>query len=848
MKKKLVKSFITAGALLAMLTSCSDLVPPGPQGEQGIPGVSVESIEKTGSEGNVDIYTITYSDGTTTTFTVTNGEDGEKGDPGYSPVVTVGENGNWYVDGVDTGARAEGIDGIYITGIELIKTEGNIDTYRIFFNNGNYFDFVVTNGTQGEVGASVLTGEGAPSNDLGRVNDSYIDTATWNYYLKTSNGWELKGNIRGSDGSNGISVESAYIDDNGELIVTLSNGQTINAGVVIDTRLHTVKFYLDELLVDAQIVKHGERLTSIPEVEGFTVKHWYIDKDYEYEWLWYGFSVTQDMTLYGNYQTIMKTLSFDKTANIYIDSYEFGTTLVDNKELCVSKASYTNDYLSTLESRGILFNRAEIGAITDFSVDIDSDGFSSATLYYGKNPFSFDNSIDLFAGNNVLNLNKAEYFTIRNNGNDPIHIKSVNLQYGRKTRMDDEGIPTIVINTNDNKQPKSTVDYSDCVISTKDAEIDVKDVSAQIRLYSNSSAYTPKKPFRIKLDSKESLFGYDAAKNWLLLSDYMDGSNMHNYTALKFSKLLRGNNSFGNNPTHVNVVLNSDDVGIYTFCEFADETEGRLDLEQDKLWEKDFDQINFYIERDYSVINDPTQTLDETYFKVPLHNYPIAQYYFALRYPEKADFAEVLPDQSINYHEAKFQAFFDALKAYMTDVCNRFASYRLDKEAFYSVAEVVDVDSLATFAAVDQAFNETDHSQKGFKMYRKDGGLLQFGPNFEYESCAYSLPYQGTYVLDPFKDGAKYNHYYLGDIWGQILYYENTLGRPHIKSVWDNFTLEQINTFIEDQLLELKAISHGAMFDCSRWMHNQYFALFDNQLYYWWFINDQLPLLKGYYS
>ena len=42
----------------------------------GIPeGVGIESIEKTGTTGLVDIYTITYNNGDTSTFQITNGAD-----------------------------------------------------------------------------------------------------------------------------------------------------------------------------------------------------------------------------------------------------------------------------------------------------------------------------------------------------------------------------------------------------------------------------------------------------------------------------------------------------------------------------------------------------------------------------------------------------------------------------------------------------------------------------------------------------------------------------------------------------------------------------------------------------
>ena len=57
---------------------------PGPQ------GVGIQKIEKTGTDGLVDTYTITYTNGQTTTYTVTNGADGEKGDPEITAQVNHG--------------------------------------------------------------------------------------------------------------------------------------------------------------------------------------------------------------------------------------------------------------------------------------------------------------------------------------------------------------------------------------------------------------------------------------------------------------------------------------------------------------------------------------------------------------------------------------------------------------------------------------------------------------------------------------------------------------------------------------------------------------------------------------
>lgn len=71
-------------------------------------GKTIQSIALTGTVGLVDTYTITYSDGTTSTFDVTNGNG----------IVSIAKTG----------------------------TAGNIDTYTITYSNGTTSTFDVTNG------------------------------------------------------------------------------------------------------------------------------------------------------------------------------------------------------------------------------------------------------------------------------------------------------------------------------------------------------------------------------------------------------------------------------------------------------------------------------------------------------------------------------------------------------------------------------------------------------------------------------------------------------------------------------------------------------------------------------
>jgi hypothetical protein len=55
-------------------------------------------------------------------------------------------------------------------------------------------------------GSSFLQGSGAPGGGTGSNGDSYLDIVTYNLYLKTAGVWNLTGNIKGANGTNGTAV------------------------------------------------------------------------------------------------------------------------------------------------------------------------------------------------------------------------------------------------------------------------------------------------------------------------------------------------------------------------------------------------------------------------------------------------------------------------------------------------------------------------------------------------------------------------------------------------------------------------------------------------------------------
>lgn len=126
-----------------------------PKGDKGDTGNGIASITKTGTSGLVDTYTITFTDGQTTTFAVTNGEKGDTGN-GIASITKTGTSGLidtytiTYTDGQTetfTVANGEkGDTGNGIDRIELTSTSGYVKTYTIYFTDGSTTTFEVTDG------------------------------------------------------------------------------------------------------------------------------------------------------------------------------------------------------------------------------------------------------------------------------------------------------------------------------------------------------------------------------------------------------------------------------------------------------------------------------------------------------------------------------------------------------------------------------------------------------------------------------------------------------------------------------------------------------------------------------
>ena len=269
-------------------------------------------------------YTITFLDGTEYTFEVRNGKDGEQGiqgEPGkdgHTPVIEIGENGNWIIDGEDTGISAKGLDGVdgidgedgkdgvSIVSIEKTSSEGLIDTYTITYSDNSTSTFTVVNGKQGEQGIQGEPGRDGhtPVIEIGKNGNWVIDGVDTGVKAQGLNGND------GLDGKDGLSAYEIYVKYHPEYkgteeewIDDLVNDK-LGEEAVAET--HTITFNLNGGTYDGSTeikVKHGEPILNLP------IPKKYKDKNNELVFLgWYTGTTANDGQI-GNYTPVLSDLN-----------------------------------------------------------------------------------------------------------------------------------------------------------------------------------------------------------------------------------------------------------------------------------------------------------------------------------------------------------------------------------------------------------------------------------------------------------------------------------------------------------------------------------------------------------
>ncbi len=171
----------------------------------------------------------------------------------------------------------------------------------------------------------------------------------------------------------------------------------------------------------------------------------------------------------------------------------------------------------------------------------------------------------------------------------PITVKSRNSDGRPKIRT---GLPVVYVDTEDGKDIVSKEDYLHAVLKINGMGKfeDLEEVTCSIRGRGNTTWTWPKKPYLIKFDKKQSIFGLPKHKRWILLANFMDRTLMRNLIAYKIGSMT----SLDWTPhcQSVELVMNGNHVGNYLLIEQVRADSNRVPCEDGFLLECDFHYDN----------------------------------------------------------------------------------------------------------------------------------------------------------------------------------------------------------------------------------------------------------------
>ncbi|MBQ8345501.1 MAG: InlB B-repeat-containing protein [Clostridia bacterium] len=176
---------------------------------------AIVTVERTGTDGSAVIYTITYEDGTTATFSVLN-----EGTEGISDL-TANDAGDLFLQLTSGNAISLG------NRIGLLSTGTTPDTVvtGAKMNADGHLSLGLANDRELALGKP----HGGNGMSLSAVQ---ID-GNGNLIVGFATGETVNlGRVVGKDGQDGVGIDGIAINENGELTVTLTNGTVINLGNV----------------------------------------------------------------------------------------------------------------------------------------------------------------------------------------------------------------------------------------------------------------------------------------------------------------------------------------------------------------------------------------------------------------------------------------------------------------------------------------------------------------------------------------------------------------------------------------------------------------------------------------
>ena len=330
------------------------------------------------------------------------------------------------------------------------------------------------------------------------------------------------------------------------------------------------------------------------------------------------------------------------------------------------------------------------------------------------------------------------------------------------------GLPIVFVNTAGNKSITSKTEDVEATfkINGLGKFESLKEVTCRIRGRGNTTWTWPKKPYLVKLDKKQSIFGLPEHKRWVLLANFMDRTLMRNVVAYKVASMM-SNLDWVPHGQSVELVLNGRHQGTYLLIEQVRADKNRVPCKDGYLLECDFHYDN------------PIQWIDH-HGKCNQRGDGIP---FGVKHPD----SDELTQQQLTYIKNLVSTTASVIYGgNFTNATNGYSKY-------------IDVASFIDYWIVFEVMGNHELGNPGsvFMHQNQEGGKLIAGPvwDFDWGVLSYKTSPQARYGL--LNDNA---------IWYARLF-EDPAFKEAVKKRWNEVLpkLETIPAFIDETEKVLQA-------------------------------------------
>ena len=303
---------------------------------------------------------------------------------------------------------------------------------------------------------------------------------------------------------------------------------------------------------------------------------------------------------------------------------------------------------------------------------------------------------------------------------------------------------------------------------------DLEKMVTEVKGRGNTTWSWEKKPYALKLDSKQEVLGMPKHKRWCLIANYMDRTHLRNRVAYHIS--ANTGLAYTTRNQYVELYFNSAYYGLFLLTEQIKEDKNRVNITELGPSDNSGDAVTGGYLLEFDTNFDEDKRFRSKYTQIPVN----------LKYPDAEDITE---EQ------------WDYIQSYVNEVDKAVNALNNGAGSAAAVWELLDRQSMIDFWIVFEVMaNHEILHPKSIYFHKDRGGKLIAGPvwDFDYETLVLHTQSQWiNYNLSYAKN--EFNWYELN--WWNILLKRDPSFRADVKARWNELYpfLETVPEFMDSE-------------------------------------------------